>query len=103
MASEERITVEVAYAKPQEQCILAVEGPAGMTVGEALERSKITQRFPEIELQEAKVGVFGKLSTRDAVLRDGDRVEIYRPLIADPKEARKKRAGKTKPKRAAQE
>jgi len=95
--AEEKIAVEVAYAKPQEQCILAVEGPAGMTVAEAIARSKIAQRFPEIDPQQAKVGVFGKAATGDAVLHDGDRVEIYRELIADPKEARKKRAGKPRP------
>lgn len=94
---EQVIEVEVAYATPQRQCILKVSGHAGMTVQQAIERSKIIERFPEIDLDNAKVGIFGKLATRDTELTEGDRVEIYRPLIADPKEARKKRAAQGKP------
>ena len=84
--------VEVAYAKPDEQVILEVPFQPGMTVQEAIEHSKIQERFPEIDLDVNKVGVFGKAVKLDAVLSPGDRVEIYRPLIADPKEARRKRA-----------
>jgi putative ubiquitin-RnfH superfamily antitoxin RatB of RatAB toxin-antitoxin module len=88
--------VEVAYALPDEQLILSVTGEPGLTVGQAIERSGILERFPEIDLATSKVGVFGKLSKLDAPLNPGDRVEIYRPLIADPKEARKKRAAEGK-------
>lgn len=99
----ERIRVEVAYARPERQLILAVEAPPGITVEQAIDRSGILDEFPEIDLDQQKVGVFGKATTPDAVLADGDRVEIYRALIADPKEARRKRAaqGKTMKNRAA--
>ena len=95
--AEPVIEVEVAYATPRQKCILKVTGHPGMTVQQAIERSKLVERFPEIELAKARVGIFGKLATRDAELQEGDRVEIYRPLIADPKEARKKRAAQGKP------
>jgi len=91
------IQVEVAYALPDEQIVRVVEGEPGMTVQEAIERSGILELHPEIDLSKNKVGVFGKAAKLDAVLYPGDRVEIYRPLIADPKEARKKRAAKGKP------
>ena len=97
MVVEEIIEVEVAYATPGEQCILKVRGNPGLTLLQAVERSKIVERFPEIDLAEAKMGVFGKLAQPNDPLRDGDRVEIYRPLIADPKEARKRRAAEGKP------
>ena len=97
--AEEIIEVEVAYATPQVQCILKVRGEPGLTLMQAVERSKILERFPEIDLAQAKMGVFGKLATADTKLVDGDRVEVYRPLIADPKEARKRRAAKGKPMR----
>lgn len=84
--------VEVAYARPEEQAIVPVEVEAGATVLDAIRRSKIAERFREIDLDDLKVGIFGKLSTLDAPLRPRDRVEIYRPLIADPKEVRKARA-----------
>lgn len=93
------IQVEVAYALPDEQIVLPVEGEPGMTVKEAIEQSGILELHPEIDLAKNKVGVFGKATKLDAVLYPGDRVEIYRPLIADPKEARKKRASKGKPMR----
>ncbi len=93
------IQVEVAYALPHEQVVRTVEGEPGMTVREAIEKSGILELHPEIDLSKTKVGVFGKVAKLDAVLYPGDRVEIYRPLIADPKEARKKRAAKGKPMR----
>jgi putative ubiquitin-RnfH superfamily antitoxin RatB of RatAB toxin-antitoxin module len=94
--AENGIEVEVAYAKPDEQVILSVKAAAGVTVRQAIEKSGILQRFPEIDLGENKVGVFGKISKLDAELTAGDRVEIYRPLIADPKAQRKKRAAEGK-------
>lgn len=90
--SDEQIVVEVAYARPDVQVILPVSVPRGATVEDALKASEIVERFPEIDLDSAKVGIFGKLAKRDTVLRSRDRVEIYRPLIADPKEVRKQRA-----------
>lgn len=93
---EQRIQVEVAFAREDDQALLAVEGAKGMTVREAIERSGILKRFPEIDLEINKVGVFGKLATLEQALETGDRVEIYRPLIADPKAQRKKRAAEGK-------
>lgn len=94
--AEERIQVEVAFAREDEQAILPVEGAKGFTARVAIERSGILTRFPEIDLTVNKIGVFGKVAKLDQALGPGDRVEIYRPLIADPKEARKKRAAEGK-------
>ena len=94
--AEERVRVEVAFAREDEQAIFPVEGVNGLTAREAIERSGALLRFPEIDLAANKIGVFGKVAKLDRVLETGDRVEIYRPLIADPKEARKKRAAEGK-------
>jgi putative ubiquitin-RnfH superfamily antitoxin RatB of RatAB toxin-antitoxin module len=94
--TEDRIRVEVAYALEDEQAIIPVEGEKGLTARQAIERSSILKRFSEIDLAVNRVGVFGKVTELDHVLEPGDRVEIYRPLIADPKEARRKRAAKDK-------
>ncbi|MBV2121626.1 MAG: RnfH family protein [Candidatus Thiodiazotropha sp. (ex Ctena orbiculata)] len=88
---------EVAYGKLDEQVLLVVESSEPLTVEQAIEKSDILQRFPEIDLKVNKTGIFGKAAKLDAMLSEGDRVEIYRPLIADPKEARKKRAAEGKP------
>ena len=88
------IRVEVAYARPDEQVIIPLELEEGATVAEAIRQSKIGDRYPEIDLDSNKVGIFGKLARLDSVLKARDRVEIYRPLIADPKEMRKQRAGR---------
>jgi putative ubiquitin-RnfH superfamily antitoxin RatB of RatAB toxin-antitoxin module len=90
------IRVEVAYARPDRQVIIPVELPEGATLEQAIAQSRIQEQFPEIQLQTAKVGVFGKLSKLSATARTGDRIEIYRPLLADPKEVRKKRAAEGK-------
>jgi len=90
--ANERIDVEVAYARPDEQVILALQVPDGSTIEDAIRRSGVLERFLEIDLATNKVGVFGKVAKLDQPLVAGDRVEIYRPLIADPKEARKQRA-----------
>ncbi len=90
------IPVEVAYAKPEEQVILRLEVPQGSTALQAIELSGIAGRFPEIDMNNLKLGIFGKLKKPDQVLSAGDRVEIYRPLIADPKEVRKQRAAQGK-------
>ncbi len=86
--------VEVAYAKPDTQVILTVDVPENATAETAIAASGILNRFPEIDLTKNKIGIFGKVCSFDHVLRQGDRVEIYRPLIADPKEARRARAAK---------
>ena len=95
-AADAVIRVEVAYARPDQQVILPVELPAGGTLEQAIIQSRILEQFPEIDLKTAKVGVFGKLGKLTATLRNGDRVEIYRPLIADPKAVRKQRAAEGK-------
>lgn len=97
------ITVEVAYALPHEQKIISMQVEEGCTAHEAVVRSGIVELFPEIDPAHAPMGIFGKAmrDPRSQVLRDGDRVEIYRPLIADPKEARAKRAAKMKAKKEA--
>jgi uncharacterized protein len=87
---------EVAYGRMDEQALLTVEAETPLTAQQAIERSGILERFPEIDLASNKIGIYGKASKLDAMLTDGDRVEIYRPLIADPKEARKKRAAEGK-------
>ncbi len=92
MANAEPITVEVAYARPEEQRIVSLEVMPGTTLRQAIEQSGILEHFTEIDLTNAKVGIFGKLKKLDETLRAGDRVEIYRPLIADPKQVRKQRA-----------
>ncbi len=96
MASADSIAVEVAYALPDEQVIIPLEIEVGATCEQAIARSGVLTRYPEIDLAVNKVGVFGKLGRLDAVLREGDRVEIYRPLLADPKEIRKQRAAEGK-------
>lgn len=90
------ITVEVVYALPQRQELVRLTLPAGSTVQQAIEASGLVQKHPDIDFARNKVGVFGKLSKPDAPLRDRDRVEIYRLLIADPKEVRRKRADEGK-------
>ena len=83
---------EVAYARPDVQVILEVDVAEGATVEEAIRLSGILERFPEIDLSKQKVGVFAKVAPLSQALREWDRVEIYRPLIADPKAARRRRA-----------
>lgn len=92
------INVEVAYALPERQQIVALQVEEGCTLLEAVRRSQITQMFPEIDLAEAKMGIFGKVVPKpgETVLSEGDRVEIYRPLIIDPKQVRKQRAERAK-------
>ncbi len=88
--------LEVVYALPLKQELVAVKLPVGATVRQAIEASGLLHKYPEIDLAKNKLGVFAKLSKPDAILRDQDRVEIYRPLIADPKEVRKQRAAEGK-------
>jgi uncharacterized protein len=93
-SDSQTLTVEVAYATPDREMILALAVPPGTTVIEAIHRSGILQRTSEIDLAKNKIGVFGKLVSPDHVLQQYDRVEIYRPLVADPKDIRRLRANK---------
>ena len=96
MADDNHFKVEVAYALPSQQVILSLEIKPETTIEEAIQLSGILEQYPEIDLAKTKVGVFGKLSKLKATLRAGDRIEIYRPLIADPKEVRRQRAAQGK-------
>lgn len=91
-------TVEVVYALPHAQKLMTVEVEEGTTLFEAAKLSNIEAEFPELNLEEAKLGVFGKASAKPNVdtVKAGDRIEIYRPLIIDPKQARLNRAAKAK-------
>jgi Uncharacterized protein conserved in bacteria len=82
--------VGVVYAKPQSQAWLTIEIPEGATVKDAIDKSGILGKYPEIDLAVQKVGVFGKVVDLDAVLEDGARVEIYRPITADPKTVKRR-------------
>lgn len=86
--------IEVAFALPDEQVIIPLQVAPGTTVEEAVRLSGILEKFPQIDLAVNKVGVFGKICKLNTPLRERDRVEIYRKLIADPKESRRKRAEK---------
>lgn len=92
----EMINVEVCYAMSAKQEVMRVKLPAGATLQQGLEASGLLGKYPEIDIKKNKFGIWNKLSKPDAILRDKDRVEIYRPLIADPKEVRKQRAAEGK-------
>ncbi|MBI1284248.1 MAG: RnfH family protein [Thiobacillus sp.] len=85
--------IAVAYSEPARQVWLRIEVPEDCTVQDAIERSGILRQFPEIDLASNKVGVFGKLARLDAGLKPGDRVEIYRGIIADPATVPRRRIG----------
>lgn len=88
--------VEVAYALPNQQVILPVKVPTGTNAEAAIHASGLLAKFPEIDLAVNKIGIFGKLTKLETELRHLDRIEIYRPLIADPKEVRRQRAAEGK-------
>lgn len=92
MSRGDLILVEICYALPSEQVILTLEVATGSTLRDAIGQSGILQRFPEIDLDRDRIGRWGQLASLDDPVRAGDRVEIYRPLTADPKEMRRKRA-----------
>ena len=89
---EQTIEIEVVYALPDNHVTRQLNLPVGTTAQQAVELSGIIGIFPEIDLSKNKLGIFGKLVGADAILRNRDRVEIYRPLIVDPKERRRRRA-----------
>jgi putative ubiquitin-RnfH superfamily antitoxin RatB of RatAB toxin-antitoxin module len=103
MTGKDTIRVEVAYALPEKQAILPLDVVPGTTVVEAARQSGITGLFEGIDLDNAKFGIFGGVVAPTQVLEEGDRVEIYRPLLADPKEVRKARAARVKERRAGQQ
>ena len=90
----EKLRVEVVYALPDTQHVRLVTLAAGATVADALAAAESTARHPEIDLARQAVGIFGRRVRLDHRLRDGDRVEIYRALVAEPRVARRRRAGK---------
>ncbi|TXI72861.1 MAG: RnfH family protein [Dokdonella sp.] len=92
----EALSVEVVYALPTKQPIVRLQLAPESTVKQAIEASGLLQKHPEIDLTKNKVGIYAKLCKLDTALRNHDRIEIYRPLIADPKEVRKHRAAEGK-------
>lgn len=92
--AETAITVEVVHAGVDRQVLRAVEVPTGSTVQQALSLSGMASEFSGLDLADCPVGIFGKVVSRERVLEQGDRIELYRPLLADPKEVRRLRAAK---------
>ncbi len=91
MGSDKKINIEVAYATDVQSYLLSVAVPVGSTIAQGIETSGILEQCPEIKLDQNKVGIFSKLKSLDDKLNEGDRIEIYRPLKIDPKEARRRR------------
>jgi putative ubiquitin-RnfH superfamily antitoxin RatB of RatAB toxin-antitoxin module len=94
MALEATIAIEVVYALPEEQIVVPLSVPSGSTVALVLERSGLLKRFPVLA-DASHIGIYGRVVARETPVKEGDRIEIYRPLIADPKEARRLRAGRS--------
>ncbi|MEL0629285.1 RnfH family protein [Psychromonas aquatilis] len=90
------IDIEVVYGLPHKQVLLSLKVPEGTSIEQCIKLSGIVKHFPEIVPSEAVVGIFSKPSKLDTIVQQGDRIEIYRPLIADPKEMRKLRAERAK-------
>ena len=88
----DRIAVEIALATPDRQALIEVEVDSGATVADVIAASRIGQQFPDLDIDCMAAGVWGKVLPRDHAVRDGDRVELYRPLEADPRDARRRRA-----------
>ena len=92
MEAKQNFDVEVVYGLVNKQSLLRINVKEGCTALEAVQLSNIQGEFPEIDMDNLKLGIFSKACTADQILKSGDRVEIYRPLLADPKEIRKRRA-----------
>ena len=92
MVEQVKHSVAVCYALPDVSFLVQLDVDAGTTIAQAIAASGVLARFPEIDLARNQLGLFGKLKSADTVLHDGDRVEIYRPLQADPMESRRRRA-----------
>ncbi len=93
------LTIEVIYATPEQQKLITIEIAHGSNVEQCIQQSGVLTEFPEINLQETKVGIFSQVKPLNHQVQDGDRIEIYRPLIADPKAVRRKRAEQAKAKK----
>lgn len=89
---DQEITVEVAYGTAERQEVIEFRVPSGTTLLQAVKASGILERFPEIDVDNTPMGIFGQQESPDSELRDNDRVELYRSLVTDPKEARRQRA-----------
>lgn len=91
---EDRTTlhIEVVHAGAEQQCLVTLDVPAGITVAESVRRSGLAKKFPEVDLASCRLGIWGRVVAPDQSVRDGDRVEIYQPLRRDPKAARRERA-----------
>ncbi|EIJ36580.1 RnfH family protein [Thiothrix nivea] len=96
MANPETIRIEVIYPLPHEQLLLETQVPAGSNIRDGILASGILERYPELDIGTLEAGIFGKMAKLDVPLRERDRIEIYRPLIADPKAVRKQRAAEGK-------
>lgn len=94
MSAPERVHAQVVYAHADRQVVLTVEVPVGATIEQAIRASGILTRCPDIDLASNAVGIFGARATLQSGVRAGDRIEIYRPLRVDPKEARRRRAAR---------
>ena len=90
--TQKTIQVEVVLAMPERQELVSLEMTVGSTLAEAVDQSALADSFEGFEVDLTRVGIFGQKASPDQILRDGDRVEVYRPLIADPKEGRRQRA-----------
>jgi len=86
--------VEVVFAMAEKQELLVIEVPEGSTVAAAIERSRLAGQFPDIDFDTLQAGVWGKPAARGHVVREGDRIELYRPLEMDPRDARRLKAGR---------
>lgn len=93
MGADESLEVQVVYALPDRQKVYSIRVPAGTTIADAVRTSGVLEECPAIELAAVKLGVYGHKAAPDQVVRAGDRIEIYRPLMADPKVVRRERAG----------
>ena len=92
--AEQMISAEVVYAAVDRQALLSISVPTGTTVRQALLVAEVTSAFPELDFAHCPVGIFGKVVDGGRVLEEGERIEIYRPLLADPMEVRRLRAAK---------
>ena len=92
MASADRIAVEVVFAMPDKQRLVDLDLPAGTTAGEAVAAARFETAFPDVDIAGCPIAVWGEVAARDRVLRDGDRVEVLRPLEIDPRDARRELA-----------
>jgi uncharacterized protein len=97
MADDERIPVAVVYARPEQQVIVELDVPAGTSVAEAVARSGLPERFPEISGRPLACAIYGRPVALASVVRAADRIEILRPLLIDPKESRRQAAGRGRP------